>query len=125
MATKTDARHEKGRWAEQVAVDFLDRRGLTVVARNFRCTLGEIDVVARDGKTVVFVEVKFRRDVSRGLPQEAVSASKHRRLTLLAQWYLKKHRLEGQPARFDIVAVTMEEGEPRIRWIANAFEARE
>jgi putative endonuclease len=98
---------------------------MKIVARNARCALGEIDMVVRDGKTIVFVEVKSRFGAGYGAPQESITPAKQRKLTRLAQWYLKQHRLEGQPARFDVVAVTWRGEESELIWIANAFEARE
>ncbi len=121
----TGTRVEKGRAGELLATAFLEERGMEILTRNFRCPIGEIDIVGRDGKTIVFVEVRSRSDSSHGLPQESVSYVKQRRLTRLAQWYLKKHRMERQSARFDVIAITMEAEEPRVTWIPNAFEARE
>jgi putative endonuclease len=118
-------RRQKGNLGEELAVEFLKQHGLQVQARNVRCPLGEIDLVARDGKTLVFVEVKSRFAEGYGAPQELVSRSKQRRLTLLARWYLKKHRLENQPARFDVVAISWHDARPEITWIPNAFEARD
>jgi putative endonuclease len=94
-----------------------------VLAQNVRCPLGEIDLVARDGPTLVFVEVKSRSSAAFGLPQEAVTKDKQRRLTRLAWWYLKMHRLQHCSARFDVIAITWQETDPRINWIVNAFEA--
>lgn len=116
-------RHDKGRLGEDVAADYLRQHGVEVVSKNVRCPLGEIDLVCREGRTVVFVEVKARYDARYGLPQEAVSRNKQLRLTRLAQWYLKKHGLERQPARFDVIAITWSEGRPEVTWIVNAFEA--
>jgi putative endonuclease len=118
-------RRQKGNLAEELAVEFLKRKGLQVEARNIRCPLGEMDLVVRDGKTLVFVEVKSRSTVRYGLPQELVSRSKQRRLTLLATWYIKQHRLENLPARFDVVAISWDDSKPEITWIPNAFEAYE
>jgi putative endonuclease len=118
-----DNRQATGRKAEDIAAEFLRDRGMEVVARNFRCRLGEIDLIGQEGGTVVFVEVKSRSRPGRGLPQEAVSREKQRRLTRLAQWYLKEMRMERQSARFDVIAVTWVSGVPEVTWIANAFEA--
>ena len=118
-------RQKKGRQAEDFAARFLKQHGLEVVERNVRCVLGEIDLVGRDGKTIVFVEVRSRYGGGYGLPQESISQTKQRRLTRLAQWYLKRNRLEGQPARFDVVAIVWHEEEPELTWIVNAFESCE
>jgi putative endonuclease len=116
-------RPEKGKRGEAFATEFLRKQGLEVVAQNVRCPLGEIDLIARDGPTLVFVEVKSRSSTAFGLPQEAVTKAKQRRLTRLALWYLKIHRLQHHPARFDVIAITLQETDPQINWIVNAFEA--
>ncbi len=118
-----DNRPKKGKLSETVAADFLKDQGFVIVAQNVRCRLGEIDLVARQGKTHVFVEVKSRFASGCGLPQEAVTWAKRKRLTRLAQWYIKQHRLHHQPARFDVIAITWQGNEPSIQWIPNAFEA--
>lgn len=116
-------RQTKGRQGELLAAEFLEKQGLRIVARNFRCPIGEIDLIAWDKGTIVIVEVKSRYSKGFGLAQESVSLSKQKRLTRLGQWYLKQNRLEGQPARFDVIAIDWTGGEPDITWIANAFEA--
>lgn len=116
-------RKEKGKLGEDVAFEFLKQHGLQVLAQNVRCPLGEIDLVGRDGKTLVFVEVKSRFAKGYGAPQELVSRTKQRRLTRLARWYLKQHRLENQPARFDVVAISWQDARPEVTWIPNAFDA--
>lgn len=118
-------RQEKGRRGEEIAAAYLGERGVEVLVRNYRCRLGEIDLIGRDGETVVFVEVKSRSHGGRGLPQESVSHEKQRKLTRLARWFLKERHLERQRARFDVVAVTGAPGEPEVTWIVNAFEACE
>ena len=90
--------------------------------RGYRTRLGEIDLIARDGDTLVFVEVKARRQ---GVPAEAVTPEKQRRITLAALHFLRKHGLLDVRSRFDIVAIVWpdERGEPQIEHIRNAFEA--
>ena len=104
---------------------YLRRHGMRIVGRRVRTKLGELDLVAVDGRTVVFVEVKTRQSAEHGHPAEAVDRAKQRRLTRLATAYLKRHRLLNHHARFDVVAVTWPDGErkPRIEHIRNAFEA--
>jgi putative endonuclease len=119
-----ESKREKGRIGEVLAVDFLEKQGIKILTRNFQCPIGEIDLVAQDGRTLLFIEVKYRADASRGLPQESVTYAKQRKLTRLAQWYLKRYRLEGQPARFDVIAIIGDSKGPRINWIVNAFDAR-
>ncbi len=107
---------------ERAAARFLRRRGLRVLARGYRTRHGEIDLIAHDGDVLVFVEVKSRR---RGVPAEAVTAEKQRRITLAALHFLRKHGLLEVRCRFDIVAIVWpdERGEPQIEHIPNAFEA--
>lgn len=114
-----------GQRGEAVAARFLKKKGYILVARSDRMRLGEIDLVAVDGRTVVFVEVKTRRSHDSGHPAEAVDEDKQRRLTRLALTYLKRHGLLEYPARFDVVAVTWADDrrEPAIEHIPNAFEA--
>ena len=90
---------------------------------NYRCALGEIDLICRDGATYVFVEVRSRSGSSHGSAQESVTRRKQQRLVRLAQWYLKEVRQPRASARFDVVAVKWRGGEADLAWIANAFGA--
>jgi putative endonuclease len=92
-----------------------------IVARNFRARGGEIDIVARDGATVVFVEVKDRGDTRHGEGFEAVTARKRQRIILAARLYALKHRLEDTPMRFDVVSIDRSTGEARVRHDRDAF----
>jgi putative endonuclease len=114
-----------GERGEREAERYLRRLGYVIVARSSRDRLGEIDLVAVDGRTIVFVEVKTRRSHDAGHPLEAVDEEKQRRLTRLALAYLKHHDLLGYSARFDVVAVTWPDGarRPVIEHIQNAFES--
>jgi putative endonuclease len=107
---------------ERAAARYLRRKGMRVIVRGYRTRLGEIDLIARDGDTLVFVEVKSRRQ---GVPAEAVTPEKQRRITLAALHFLRKHGLLDVRSRFDIVAIVWpdERGEPRIAHIPDAFEA--
>jgi putative endonuclease len=114
-----------GARGEQAAAKFLRRLGYKTVARSQRSRLGEIDLIAVDGRTVVFVEVKTRATHDAGHPAEAIDADKQRRLTRAALGYLKRHGLLECSARFDVVAITWPEGggKPTIEHIVNAFPA--
>ncbi|UHD18906.1 YraN family protein [Thiocapsa bogorovii] len=96
---------------------YLKRRHLQPIARNHRCRFGEIDLVMRDGETLVFVEVRYRRSDRFGSPAETVDRRKQQRLTAAASHYLQAHPTV-LPCRFDVVAVS---GGDRIEWIKNAF----
>jgi len=114
-----------GLQGERIAAGYLKRLGYKIVARGRRDRLGEIDLVAVDGRTVVFVEVKTRRTHEAGGPLEAVGPDKQRRLSRLALGFLKRHHLLENPARFDVVGITWpdEQQRPAIDHVKNAFEA--
>jgi putative endonuclease len=119
-------RRTLGERGEAAAARYLKRLGYQIVARGERGRLGEIDLVAVDGRTVVFVEVKTRQSRDAGSPADAVDAEKQRRLTRLAMAFLKRHGLLEYPVRFDIVAVTWPENRrrPTIEHFRGAFEAQ-
>jgi putative endonuclease len=113
-----------GRVGEAAAARFLERRGLVILARNLRSRLGEIDLVARDGSTLVFVEVKTRRGGTGDPPQAAVDARKRARLSRLALGYLAARRLGERSCRFDVVGVSVD-GPDRVigvRHLRHAFD---
>ncbi len=113
-----------GKRGEALAARYLRRRGYKILARGDRLLPGELDLVALDGDTVVFIEVKTRRSADAGHPAEAVHAAKQRRLTRLAVTFLKRHGLLERPARFDVIAVTWpERGRPTLEHFENAFDA--
>lgn len=115
-------RDELGRRGEQLAEFHLRRAGLRVVARRFRTPTGEIDLIMRDGTTVVFVEVKTRRSRRHSDPEEAVRGPKQERMARTAAWFLRHKRWENRPCRFDVVAVVLAEGgEPEIVHHPDAF----
>jgi putative endonuclease len=119
------ARKSLGRRGEAAAAKHLKKQGYKIVARGDRLPGGELDLVAVDGRTVVFVEVKTRQSDQMGLPVEAVDGAKQRRLTRLAVTFLKRHNLLGYPARFDVVALTWPDDcrRPAIEHVKNAFDA--
>ncbi len=107
---------------ERAAARFLRRQGMRVLLRGYHSSAGEIDLIARDGNTLVFVEVKAR---SVGVPAEAVTLEKQRRLTLTALHFQKRYGLLDHPSRFDVVAILWPKGgkSPEITHLPNAFEA--
>ena len=113
-----------GERGERAAVRFLSKLGYRIVARGSRDKTGEIDIVAVDGRTIVFVEVKTRTSHVAGHPAEAVDDDKQQRLTRLALRFLRRHGLLEHRWRFDIVAVTWPAGKrrPVIEHYTNAFE---
>ena len=121
----TQASSSLGQRGEAVAEKFLRKLGYRILARNYRNKLGEIDLIAIDGHTVVFVEVKTRTDHRAGCPTEAVTADKQRQLTKVALSYLKRYRLLEHAARFDVVAITWTEPAetPAVTHLQHAFPA--
>jgi len=113
-----------GKRGENVAARYLKRRGYKIVSRSGRSPMGELDLVAVDGRTVVFVEVKTRSSHDAGHPADAVDAAKQQRLVRLALAYLKRHDLLEHQARFDVVAVTWPggSGKPSVEHFQHAFE---
>ena len=122
-ACMTQARQELGKQGEDLAVRELERRGYAIVARRFRVRSGELDIVARDGPTLVFVEVKARSGRRFGVAAEAVTPLKQLRLARLASEYLLRQRIADCACRFDVVSVHFDGGAAEVQVIQNAFDA--
>ena len=117
--------HRLGRWGQNKAEVFLKRQGLRTLARNFAGANGELDLVMgdRDG-TIVFVEVKTRRDETFMPAVAAVNAKKRRHITRTAKCFLKQFKISDRPLRFDIITVVLgKKGKPQIQHYPNAFVA--
>ncbi len=110
-----------GSKAEDIAVKFLKKKGYRIISRNFKTPIGELDIIAIDGETLVFVEVKARHDDSFGRPFEAVDHRKKEKLRKVALCYLKKNRKEVR-SRFDVLSIEMKNGSHMIEHIVDAFE---
>jgi len=106
-----------------MACDHLCRQGLKLQLRNYRCRSGEIDLIMRDGETLVFVEVRYRSHDRFGGAAASVDATKQHKLIRAAQTFLVEQRLNHAPCRFDVVTVTPHDGVMRVDWIPNAIEA--
>jgi len=120
QAPKRDALGDRG---ENVAARHLQRLGYKIIVRNFRCEMGEIDIVARQGSTLVFVEVKTRA-YDDPTPEEQVNDVKQHQITKAAKFYLTRYGTPQPPARFDVIAIVWPTGrEPIIRHTENAFDA--
>ena len=112
-----------GERGEEIACAYLKGQKFTIVERNFRCKGGELDIIARDGKTLVFVEVKARRTLSFGPPQMAVTPFKQRQISKAALTWLARKKRFGASARFDVVAILLpDHAVPVIDHIRNAFD---
>ena len=118
----TRARIDLGRRSEVAAEEHLERQGYAVRARNFRCRVGEIDLVVERGNTLVFVEVRCRSDDRFGTAAESVVERKRRRLCIAAEAYLQRLRADPPVVRFDVIAVEWRDGKPRIDHIESAFD---
>jgi putative endonuclease len=112
-----------GRGGESLAATWLEARGMRVLARNWRCAYGEADLVAEAAGVLVFIEVKTRRGDVMGAPEEAITATKRRRLIATAQTYLVEHDREQQPYRIDVLAIQLSSHGTlvQIRHYPNAF----
>jgi putative endonuclease len=107
-SAQKDDRKQLGRWGEDLAANHLTSAGCTILARNWRTRHGEIDIIARDGESIAFVEVKTRRGTQFGLPEEALTPAKATRLTKLAQAYISEHELYETDWRIDLIAVQLD-----------------
>ena len=112
---------DTGRKGEELAVGFLRNAGYRLVERNYRCRFGEIDIVAMDGSTIVFIEVKSRRTESFGVPQLAVGRDKQKKISRIALNYLQEKNITTRNARFDVVAVKMLPAGDTLELIQDAF----
>lgn len=104
----SDPRRRLGQWGEKVAALHLEAQGLAILERNWRCRDGEIDLIARDGETIVFVEVKTRRSRDFGAPEEALTSHKAAKLMQLGQQYMADRELDDVDWRIDLVAVELD-----------------
>lgn len=117
------SRSDLGSKGEKIAADFLRKKGYTIVCKNFRCRSGEVDIIARQGGVLVFVEVKTRRSASFGSPAAAVTPRKQQQIAKAALEYLARENLFDTEARFDVVSILVAaDEEPRIELIQDAFE---
>jgi putative endonuclease len=123
LFTTQSPRDALGQRGENVAARFLTNLGYKILERNFRCDMGEVDIIARNGKVLVFVEVKTRA-YDDPTPEEQVNDVKRHQLTKAARFYLSRFGSPAPAARFDVVAIVWPTGrEPQIRHTSDAFEA--
>ncbi len=114
-------RKRLGREGERFAERYLKKKGYRILAINYRCALGEIDIIARDGEEIVFVEVKTRRGNTFFSPEDAVNWKKQNRIKRLALLYLKSNKLHDVPVRFDVIGLRLKEGQYVVEHIKDAF----
>lgn len=116
-------RQRLGNKGEDAVARYLKKKGYKILIKNYRCKLGEIDLIAQDGADLVFIEVKTRSGLGYGSPAAAVNAKKQRQICRTAQYYLAEYRLFDTPARFDVISVLLDAAKDyRIDQIKNAFD---
>ena len=111
-----------GKEGEKIAAAFLKKNGYRIIEINFRCPIGEIDIIAKEKKDLVFVEVKTRKYMELGYPEQAVGIRKQKKMSQLALWYLQKRKIVDTNARFDVVAITLIPEKSEVKLIKNAFD---
>ncbi len=113
---------QQGNNYEKQAADFLRKQGLILLTKNFYAYRGELDLVMQDKQTLVFIEVRYRKNTNFGTPEETVTCSKQRHLVKAAQKFLQLNQALAQlPCRFDVIAITQSGNTAKINWIKNAF----
>ena len=110
--------HKQGAAAEDAALAFLLAKGCSLLARNWHCAYGEIDLIVKNGGTIVFVEVKYRSSGGNGVAAAAVDIHKQKRISRAASFFLIRYGYQEPPCRFDVVAIDGQQ----IQWIRNAFD---
>lgn len=122
LKNKLKTRIGTGKSGEDLAVRYLKKQGYTIVERNYRQRIGEIDIIARDGECLVFVEVKARRSKKYGSPFEAVDSRKQHQISRVALEYMTRYNHQDVAARFDVVAVQFDGATSTVELMKNAFE---
>ena len=115
-------KRESGSNYEQLACDYLKEHGAKIIRKNFRCKLGEIDIIARDGRYLCFIEVKYRTDLRFGGPEAAVNYDKQKKISKVSANYLKMTGMWEVPVRYDVLAIHGENRALTVNWIKNAFD---
>jgi putative endonuclease len=119
MTVKTKTLGEKG---EDIAAAFLEKKGYNILFRNYKCSFGEIDIIAKHKKTLAFIEVKTRSTKKYGLPQEAVTSVKQAKISRVALEFVQRYKMDNRAARFDVVSVQSLNDGYEVDLIENAFE---
>jgi putative endonuclease len=113
---------KRGQWAEELAYTYLCEHGLQLVKRNYRCKVGEIDLIMLERDILVFIEVRYRQSQRYGGSVESIDQRKQQRILTTATHYLQAHRwAQNHPCRFDVVLISGAMSYPQLRWIADAF----
>ena len=115
-------RRQQGQHGEQMAVQFLQRQGYRIQQQNYRCQGGEVDIIAWDGPTMVFIEVKTKGQTAFGAPQAMVHGRKQKKIVHVAMVYVQQHQMQEVNIRFDVVAITLLPGSPpEVTHVPGAF----
>ncbi|MGB4373110.1 MAG: YraN family protein [Halanaerobiales bacterium] len=114
-------KREVGKYGEEKAIEYLEKKGYEIIARNYRTGRGEIDIIARDQQYIVFIEVKLRKSLAYGYPQTAVDYRKQEKIRQLAQYFLLKNGLNTELIRFDVISILVESGKSKLEHFINAF----
>jgi putative endonuclease len=118
-----NSRQRLGRSGEETIAKYLQKHGYKILVKNYRCKVGEIDIIAMDGPYLVFIEVKTRSGLGFGSPASSVNTRKQKQISRAAQYYLAEQQLFDSPARFDVVSILWADGKPmQIDHINNAFD---
>ena len=114
--------NKRGQWAEHLAEDYLAKHGLKLIQRNYTCRMGEIDLIMREHDTIIFVEVRYRKNDQYGGGLESIDFRKQKKVKITAMHYLQNNdRNQEHSCRFDAMIITGISSEPSINWIKNAF----
>lgn len=120
---KTPFRRSLGERGEVLAWEYLLKKGYKILEKNYRCKIGEIDIIACHQKRLLFIEVKTRSSEHYGPPEEAVTLFKQKKIIKIAEWFRKEKGCQQMPAAFEVIAIDWDGvREPRLRHIPNAFE---
>ncbi|MEZ5505403.1 MAG: YraN family protein [Gammaproteobacteria bacterium] len=122
-AKQPTTKKQAGNQAEALALHYLQRQGFELIECNFQCKTGEIDLIMKNGETLVFVEVRYRKETQLGSPLETITRAKQRKLYRAAQFYLQQRcGNRWPPCRFDVIGISGElDNFPKIEWVSNAF----
>lgn len=122
----SDDRKELGQKGERAAASFLENRGLNILERNWKCSYGEADIIAKEDDTLIFCEVKTRRSTAAGFPEDSVTLAKQKRYSRIAHVYASRTEEEYENIRFDVIAIfVLTDSQALLRYIKNAFIATE
>lgn len=117
-------RHETGRIGEEIACEFLIKNNYKILIKNFRCKIGEIDIIAKENDEIIFIEVKTRKQKEYGLPAEAVDKRKRNHMFFVAEYFLMINNMENIFCRFDVIEIYITKQDIKINHIKNCVEKR-